>query len=255
MIKYFASFFNFLENSSERDLMNSSFSSNNVDNFKFFQKDTLIGKNNRFIDEDKKIEKQDDFPSFTTKNFISNYDEQNFENIFSFENEPKETVNHIFIENDKKDEISKKFEDIFNFSGENNNRDNSNELNFLNYKDYSLKDINNNISCTSDILDEPEIEINISKEISENIIDNNINKRLDNTKIKLQKLEINYSKKFQLFNKGTNNQYVNEIINSINNKKKPKKKRRKKLFKTNIFENGQNAKLIGRKRKNKRKKR
>ena len=98
------------------------------------------------------------------------------------------------------------------------------------------------------LLNELVNEINISNQIDGNFKNNNIiNKKPKMAKFKLLNFDINHSKKFQLFNKGSNNSFVNEVINSISNiKKQPKK-----FFEINNFDNVDSVKLIGRKRNKK----
>ena len=118
-----------------------------------------------------------------------------------------------------------------------------------NSKDLPLKDKNN--SNNTIISDQTVIENEISNGTNENIIDScNTNDKLEKPTTEREKLEMNYIEKFQLFNKGTNNPYVNEVINSLND---TKTKQPKKLFNIDNFRNG--VKLVGRKRSNKIKKR
>ena len=261
MKKTFESFFNYPENSNVDafSTMNFPINLNNVDYFTFCQKDIFKQNNSQFSDYDEDNEQEVDFSCIDAKNSVSYCNESNFDNIFSFEKLPTEKINHVFTENDnnKEDEISKKIKEMINFSRENNYNENNNELDFLNSKNYSLKNDSNN-DINSDIIDnsnnssnrailgKPAIEIN-----EQMIASNIINKKLEKVKIKGQSLEIDYPRKFQLFNKGTNNKYVNEIINLINNKEKNKKK----LFKIYSCGNENAVKLVGRKRKNKSKKR
>ena len=250
----FSPLLNCPDNSIDDDLsiMSSPQFLNNIDNFIFCQKGNIIQKNNQFSDYDEESGEENNFPFTATKNYISNYDESNFINIFSFENEPNEIIGHIYPENNYIKEDGKKIKEMPNLSGDNNDRENNKELNSLNSKGYSIKNNTNNI----DISGIPGITINISNEINKNIIDSNvINKKLKKTQISWQNLEIGYEKEFQLFNKGTNNFFVNEIINLINNIENQKKVQSNKLFKTYNIENGDNTKLIERKRKNETKKR
>ena len=252
MEKQFAPFFNYIRNSINNDFISSLIFLNNFYNFNFFQINSFNRKDIQPNDYNRanKIDSQ----FIHAGNCIPNYIKPNYVNFFSFENEPKNIINNIYIENDKNKEdlISQKTKNISNFSGEINNKDNQNELNSLKYKDDYLND-NNNISNNNnddETSGEPVIEINTCNELCENIIDNNIiNKELKKQKIKFQNLEIDYAKKFQLFNKGTNNQYVNEIINLINDARKIKKKK-KNIFKISNDENEDSVRLIGRKRKN-----
>ena len=240
--KSFSSFLNYLENSIDDDfsIMSSPLFSNNVDNFNFGQKEFIIQKNNQFSDYDKENGEKKNFPCFVAKNCISNNDEFNFKNIFSFESEPKEIISYIHTENNNIKENGQKIKETPKLYGENDNRENNYELNTLISKNYSIKNNANNIYISG----KPVIS-------NKNII----NKKLKKTKIKWQNLEIGYKKEFQLFNKGTNNLYINEIINSINNAENKKLKQSNKLFKTYNIENRDNVKLIGRKRKNNEKKR
>ena len=251
--KSFSPFLNYLEDSINEDfsIMRSPIFLNNVDDFNFYQKDIITQKNNiQFNDYDDEDEEENDFPCVTAKNCVSNYDESNFINIFSFENEQKEIISHVYTENNNIKEDGKKIKEMSNLSRESSNRENDDELNSLNSKDYSKKNKNNIF-----IPRKPIIETSISNQMCENIIDSNIiNQKPKKTKINWQNLEIDYEKEFQLFNKGTNNLYVNEIINSINNTENQKIRQLNKLFKTYNIENGENVKLIGRKRKNEPKK-
>ena len=252
----FVPFMNYIEPTiDDFSIIKSPLNINNVDDFISCRKDIFELKNNQFSDYDEENEEEeDDFPYVTPKNCISNNEESpNLVNIFSFENEPKEAINHVFIENDnnKEDEISKKMIKMSDFLGENNSdKENSDELNSLS-KDDSLKDTYNK-SNNINILGEPENNVNILNKTCKNInIKNIIKKQLKKDKNKTEYLEFDYTKKFQLFNKGTNNKYVNEIINLINNKEK----NQKKLFKIYSCGNENAVKLVGRKRKNKKKKR
>ena len=217
------------------------FDLNNVDDFNFLQKKIFIEKNDQFSDFNEENDLLDDYVC-TSENFISNYeDASKFENIFSYKKDPEETISHIYIENDhdKQDEISKKIKEMFNFTGENNS-----ELNSLNSENNPLKDDENKSNNNSIILENNAIEANNSNEICVNIIDDFINKKFKKDSINLQELEIDYMKKFQLFNKGTNNPYIREIINSINNKRKQSKQ----LFKIYNIESEDSDKLIGKKK-------
>ena len=246
----FPPFINCLENPADDDFSIMSFPPflNNVDNFNFFQKDLNIQKNNQFSDYDEEIEEENNCPCIAAKNCFSNYDGSNFINIFSFENEQKEIISHINTENNNFKENRKIIKEMSNLSEEINNKENNDELNS---KDYSIKNNTNNIS----ILGDPIIEINNYNEMDENIIDSNItDKKSKKTKFKWQNLDTNYQKEFQLFSKGTNNLYVNTVINTINNIVNQKIKQSNKLFTTYNIENEGSDKLIGRKRKDKIKK-
>ena len=238
------------ENSTYPDFskMNNSIDLNTVN---YLQKELLTQKNNKNSFYIKENEVEDDSVC-SAKNFIPSYEESpNFLNNVSLKKEPKEAKNHIDINsgNKKEDEIATKIINVFDFSGENNGKDDNNELNSLNSKETMLKDKNKS-SNDSDILGETVAEIIISNEIIGNDTNSySLNKKSRKKKAKWQNLEIDYGKKFQLFSKGTNNPYVNEIINSINNEKNKSKKRSKKLFKICNYENGVSVKLIGRKRK------
>ena len=261
MKKSFEPFFNYPENSinDELSIMSAPLNLNNVDDFNSFQKNIFIENDNQFNDYDEENEEvEDDFACVAANNCFDNYEEpSNFANIFSFENESKEAISHINIENEnnKEIQISQKVEDVPNFSGDNYNKKNIDELNSSNSKACDLKDNEENKNKLDedgdkDIIGEPVIEINISNEVCEKVIDNNIsNKKFKKLKTKCQNLEIDYDKQFQLFNKGTNNHYVNEIINSINNKNK----QTKKIFKIDYNEKDDSIKLIGKKRNKKRK--
>ena len=254
--------FNYLENSINDDLMNSPPFLNNVNNFNFCQNDIFIQKNNQINDYDEENEEENEYPCIIADYCITNYNESKFVNIFSFENGLKETITNKYIENDnnEEDDFSKKIREMLNFSGHNNDKESNDGLNSLNFNNYFLIDNKNKINNSNnsnnsnlDMLGEPVIEVKVSDEIC---VDSNIiNEKTKKTIIRWQKLETNYGKKFQLFNKTTNNPYINEIINFINNISKIRKKRMKKIFKTYNIENGNNAKLIGRKRKNEPKKR
>ena len=253
--KLFSPFLNHLENSIDDDfsIMDSPLFFNNIDNFSFYQKNVIIQKNNKFSDYDEENGKENDFPCFATKNCISNYDESNFINIFSFESEQKEIISHLYSENNNIKEDGKKMKEMSNLLGENKNKENNDVLNSLSFIDYSIKNNTSNIY----ILSKPVVGISITNEICENSFSNSniINKKLKKTNINWQNLEIEYKREFLLFNKGSNNLYVNEIINSINNIENQKIKQLNKLFITYNSENRDNDKLIGKKRKNKTNKR
>ena len=220
-----------------------------VDNFNFLHKKIFIGKNDQFSDYSDENEVLDDFVC-TAENYISNYEETpKFENIFSYKKDQEETISQILIgnDNDKEDESSKKIREMLDFIGENNDESNS-----LNFENNSLKNKNNKINNNSIILGNNVVEANNSNEICGNILDNNIvNKKLKKESISGKELEIDYMKTFQLFNKGTNNPYINGIINSIN----IKKKQSRQLFKIYNIEHKDSDKLLGKKRRDKIKKR
>ena len=248
MNKIFSPFLIYPDNQAENvfSIMSTPLNLNNIDDFDFFQ------KSNQFSDNEEENEEEDDF-DFINKNCISSNEEiSNFVNIFSFENEPKETFSHIDAENTikNKDGVSLKKGEISIFSGKNNDKNNNVELNSLNSKDNSLNENKNKSNDINkvDVLNKPIIEYNIDNKKSENNINNKIiNKKLKKVKNKWQNLEIDYVKNFQLFSKCTNDSYINEIIKSINKKKK----KTKKLFKIYNIDNEDNVKLIGKKRKKK----
>ena len=128
---------------------------------------------------------------------FSNYLENSIDGDFSIINSP------LFLENVNN----------FNFSTKN-------IFTQENIKLYDYDEVNEE-GISSELLN----EISISNQIDGNFKNNNIiNKKPKKTKFKPQNFEIDHLKKFQLFNKGSNNSFVNEVINSVSNIKKATKK-------------------------------
>ena len=255
MKKAFMPFITYLEPKVGVPSLPSPLNLNNVDDFNSCHKDIFDQKNNQFSDyDDDDEEDENDFPYIISKNCNLNHAKSSdFVNIFSFENEPKETINHMYIENDiNKEEFSKKIIEMWNLSSQNNKYNNNNELKSIS-KDDSFKYINNEENnINNNIINESEISKNLPN-INKSIIDinDNINKKLKKERPIEPYIEIDYKKEFQLFSKGTNNPYINEIIHFINNKERYQRK----LFKTDNYENGLVVKLLGRKRKMRKKRR
>ena len=93
---------------------------------------------------------------------------------------------------------------------------------FSNYLDNSIDDdfssvnfplfsasINNSNYCQTDVFNRKNSQFSDYDEGNEK---DTIIKKSKKSKINLQNLEFDFTKKFNLFNKGTNNPYVNEVI-------------------------------------------
>ena len=239
MKKTITPFIVYQENSNNLDVSKAN-NSLGLNNDSYFHKETFTQKNNKFNDYSEENKTKDDL-SCSAENFIQNYEKSsNFKNIFSIKKEPKKTESCINTKNvnNTEEEISTEIKEVLNYSEENND-----ELNLLNSKDHLS---NNDNSNDKNILVEPIFKTNTSNEVC----GKDTNKYIMNNKLKeeankWQDLEIDYIKKFELFNKCTNNSYVSKIINSINKDKK----RSKELFKIYNIDNRGKAKLIGKKRK------
>ena len=233
------------ENSANLDISKTNTSlALNKDNY--LNTEAFSQKNNKFNGYNEGNKTKDYF-SCSAENFILNYEKpSNFKNIFSIKKEPKKTKSCINTKNDdnKEVEISTEVKEVLNYSEENND-----ELNLFNSKNHLLNNNkNNNNSNDKNILVKPVFKTHtFNEECGKDTNKNIINNKLKEEANKWQNLEMNYIKKFELFNKCTNNPYVHEIINSINNDKK----RPKKLFNIYNIDNRGKAKLIGKKRKNK----
>ena len=126
---------------------------------------------------------------------------------------------------------------------------------FFNYLDDSIDDdfsslnfplfpdsINNFNFCQLDIFNQKNDQFSDYDVKSE---EDTVSKKSENVKNNLQNLEFDYTKNFNLFDKGTNNPYVNAVITSINNKQEQDKK----VFNIDKIKNENSVKLVGKKRR------